>query len=311
MVSSIEFMKNNLADIIEEISFVLEQMGQGNFQVSVGQNYVGEYVEIKDAFNRIVDEMRMTVGTIVQVSNEIDGGAGQLATAAEDLANACTSQACELSDLMILLGELGEAIEYNEKEAEEAVKISNLSGSTLVDNSQKMDELTKAMHDISECSKQIIEVISAIADIGDEIDMLSLNASIESARAGEAGRGFAVVAEQVKKLAEESQNAVSRTSDMIRRTAEAVELGERIVAETSGTMEEMQMGAEETTSRINGIVEKLKSEIESIERINNGINNMAGIVDNNSSTSEETAAISEEQKQQVESLIGLMNNFKV
>lgn len=311
MVSSIEFMKNNLADIIEEISFVLEQMGQGNFQVSVGQNYVGEYVEIKDALNRIVDEMRMTVGTIVQVSNEIDGGAGQLATAAEDLANACTSQACELSDLMILLGELGEAIEYNEKEAEEAVKISNLSGSTLVDNSQKMDELTKAMHDISECSKQIIEVISAIADIGDEIDMLSLNASIESARAGEAGRGFAVVAEQVKKLAEESQNAVSRTSDMIRRTAEAVELGERIVAETSGTMEEMQMGAEETTSRINGIVEKLKSEIESIERINNGINNMAGIVDNNSSTSEETAAISEEQKQQVESLIGLMNNFKV
>ncbi|MDE7478221.1 MAG: methyl-accepting chemotaxis protein, partial [Lachnospiraceae bacterium] len=228
MVASIRFMKSNMTAIIDEISYILEQMGQGNYIVSVKQNYVGEYVQIKDSLNRIMEEMRETVSTIQEAAREIDNGSEQLSYAADDLAKACTNQATEVSDLMLLLTELGDSIAYNEKEAEEAVKISNLASSTLIMGGQKMDELRQAMVEISQCSEKIIAVISAIADIGDEIDMLSLNASIESARAGEAGRGFAVVAEQVKKLAEASQNAVGQTSELIRRTAESVEIGIRI-----------------------------------------------------------------------------------
>ena len=156
-----------------------------------------------------------------------------------------------------------------------------------------------------------LPIFSAISDIGDEIDLLSLNASIESARAGDAGKGFAVVAEQVKKLAEASQNAVGQTSELIKRTEESVELGTRISREAASNMEEVQMGAEETTGRMQAIVEKLKLEVESISHINEGINNVAGIVDNNSATSEETAAVSEQQKAQVDSMVDLVSKFKV
>ena len=71
------------------------------------------------------------------------------------------------------------------------------------------------------------------------------------------------------------------------------------------------MGAEETTYRINGIVDKLKKEIEEISQINSGINVVAGIVDNNSATSEETAAVSEEQKDQAAAMVQLMSKFRV
>lgn len=311
MVSAIHFMKDNMAAIIDEISYILEQMGQGNYIISVKQNYVGEYVKIKDSLNKIVEEMRGTVSTIQSVAKEIDSGSAQLAYAAEDLANSCTGQATVVSDLTMLISELTDSIEYNEKEAEEAVKISNLASSTLIVGAQKMKELRAAMREINECSEQIIAVISAISDIGDEIDLLSLNASIESARAGEAGRGFAVVAEQVKKLAEASQNAVGQTSELIKRTVESVELGTKISREAAANMEEVQMGAEETTGRINGIVNKLKHEVESIVQINEGIGNVAGIVDNNSATSQETAAVSEQQKAQVESMVDLVSRFKV
>lgn len=311
MVASIRFMKDNMAAIIDEISYILEQMGQGNYIITVNQEYVGEYVKIKDSLNKIVEDMRGTVTTIQAVTSEIDSGAGQLAFAAEDLASACTGQATVVSDLMMLLSELTDSIEYNEKEAEEAVKISNLASSTLIVGAQKMKELRAAMRDINQCSEQIISVISAISDIGEEIDLLSLNASIESARAGEAGKGFAVVAEQVKKLAEASQNAVGQTSELIKRTVESVELGTRISREAAANMEEVQMGAEETTGRINAIVDKLKLEVESIAHINEGINNVAGIVDNNSATSEETAAVSEQQKAQVDSMVDLVSRFKV
>lgn len=311
MVAAIRFMKDNMAAIIDEISYILEQMGQGNYIVAVKQNYVGEYVKIKDSLNKIMEEMRSTVSTIQDVAREIDSGSAQLAYAADDLATACTRQATEVSDLMMLLTELGNSIEYNEKEAEEAVKIANLASSTLVVSAQKMDELREAMREISQCSEQIISVIAAISDIGDEIDLLSLNASIESARAGEAGKGFAVVAEQVKKLAEASQNAVGQTSELIERTVQSVEVGTRISRDAAANMEEVQMGAEETTGRINAIVEKLKKEVESIAHINESIGVVAGIVDNNSATSEETAAVSEQQKAQVESMVDLMNKFKV
>ncbi len=311
MVDDITTMKDILVGIIEEIGFALEQMGQGNYKVSIEREYVGEYIQIEQSLKKIIEEMRVAIGDISTATQEIDSGAGQLAQAATDLADSCTSQACQVSDMVSQITQLRESISYNEKEAEEAVKISNLASSTLVAAGEKMSELYTAMNEINECSRQINVVTSSISELADEIEMLSLNASIESARAGEAGRGFAVVAEQVKKLAEASLEAAGQTSELIERTTQAVDAGMRIAKESAECMEDVQMGAEETASRINGIVEKLKSEVDSIVHINDGINVIAGLVDNNSATSQETAAIGEELKSQVDSMVDLMGRFRI
>lgn len=311
MVEDITTMKNSLVGIIEEIGFALEQMGQGNYKVSIEREYVGEYVQIRESLEKIIDEMKIAIGEISTATQEIDSGSGQLADAAEDLAGSCTLQACQVSDMVMLISQLQENIGYNEKEAEEAVKISNLASSTLVAAGEKMSELDVAMSEINECSRQITLVTTSISELADEIEMLSLNASIESARAGEAGRGFAVVAEQVKKLAEASLEAAGQTSELIEKTTSVVEKGLEIAKESAVCMEEVQMGSEETASRINGIVENLKTEVGSIDKITSGINVIAGLVDNNSATSQETAAIGEELKSQVEVMVDLMGRFRI
>lgn len=311
MVEDITTMKTILVGIIEEIGFALEQMGQGNYKVVIERDYVGEYVQIRQSLEKIIDEMKIAIGDISTATQEIDSGSGQLADAAEDLAGSCTSQACQVSDMVMLISQLQENIGYNEKEAEEAVKISNLASSTLVAAGEKMGELDVAMSEINECSRQITLVTTSISELADEIEMLSLNASIESARAGEAGRGFSVVAEQVKKLAEASLEAAGQTSELIEKTTSAVQKGLEIAKESAVCMEEVQMGAEETASRINGIVENLKTEVGSIDKITDGINVIAGLVDNNSATSQETAAIGEELKSQVESMVDLMGRFRI
>ena len=311
MVEAICYMKSSLTNIIGEITSILDQMGQGNYQVAIRQEYVGDYQLIRDAFNRITDEMKQTVTTIREASGEINCGAGQLADAADNLATACTSQAGQVSVVAEHINELNTIIASNKKDAEEAVKISNLSASTLTAGNAKMEELKDAIQEISSCSEKISSIIGAIEDIATETNLLALNAAIEAARAGEAGKGFAVVAEQVKKLAEESSQAAGKTTQLIETTIAAVQNGTTIADEAAANMEDVVMSSTEVGERIQKIVEQFAREENSIGRINDNIAEIAGIVDNNSATSEETAAISEEQKSQAEAMVELIGRFKI
>lgn len=311
MVEAICYMKSSLTNIIGEITSILDQMGQGNYQVTIRQEYVGDYQLIRDAFNRIADEIKQTVTTIQEASGEINCGAGQLADAADNLATACTSQAGQVSVVAEHINELNTIIASNKKDAEEAVKISNLSASTLTAGNAKMEELKDAIQEISSCSEKISSIIGAIEDIATETNLLALNAAIEAARAGEAGKGFAVVAEQVKKLAEESSQAAGKTTQLIETTIAAVQNGTTIADEAAANMEDVVMSSTEVGERIQKIVEQFAREENSIGRINDNIAEIAGIVDNNSATSEETAAISEEQKSQAEAMVELIGRFKI
>ena len=311
MVEAICYMKSSLTNIIGEITSVLDQMGQGNYQVAIRQEYVGDYQLIRDAFNRITDEMKQTVTTIQEASGEINCGAGQLADAADKLATACTHQAGQVSVVAEHINELNTIIASNKKDAEEAVKISNLSASTLTAGNAKMEELKDAIQEISSSSEKISSIIGAIEDIATETNLLALNAAIEAARAGEAGKGFAVVAEQVKKLAEESSQAAGKTTQLIETTIAAVQNGTTIADEAAANMEDVVMSSTEVGERIQRIVEQFAREENSIGRINDNIAEIAGIVDNNSATSEETAAISEEQKNQAETMVELIGRFKI
>ena len=311
MVEAICYMKSSLTNIIGEITSILDQMGQGNYQVTIRQEYVGDYQLIRDAFNRITDEMKQTVTTIQEASGEINCGAGQLADAADNLATACTSQAGQVSVVAEHINELNTIIASNKKDAEEAVKISNLSASTLTAGNAKMEELKDAIQEISSSSEKISSIIGAIEDIATETNLLALNAAIEAARAGEAGKGFAVVAEQVKKLAEESSQAVGKTTQLIETTIAAVQNGTTIADEAAANMEDVVMSSTEVGERIRRIVEQFAGEENSIGHINDNIAEIAGIVDNNSAISEETAAISEEQKSQAEAMVELIGRFKI
>ena len=94
------------------------------------------------------------------------------------------------------------------------------------ENSKKdMERLKGAMERISSTSKEIEKVIIAIEDIASQTNLLSLNASIEAARAGDAGRGFVVVAEQIGKLATDSATSAVTTKELIVRCLQEIDLG--------------------------------------------------------------------------------------
>lgn len=311
MIQAMRDMKTTNKGIIAEVIAILEEMGNGNYVIEVKENYVGEFGAIKDAFIVIRERMHETFQTLKEVSDQIDAGSEQLSGAAQDLAEGCTSQAAQISDIVESIKKVAASMNENAKEAASTVEISTLAGQKLMQGNQKMEELKTAIAEISRCSEEIGTIINAIEDIATQTNLLSLNAAIEAARAGEAGKGFAVVAEQVKKLAEESAAAAGQTTQLIETTIEAVEKGIVIAEQTASDMNEVMEGAKNATVKMSAIAEVLVKEAADVQEVNERVATISEVVSNNSAASEETAAVSEEQTAQVQTMVELMGQFQV
>ena len=311
MVSAIATMKKNNRDMINEISRVLGAMGEGDYHFELKEKYVGAFVEIKESIEKIGDKMRDTLHTMREVTQQIDSGAEQLSCAAQDLADGTTKQAMQVSDLVEVVENMTHSMEESVNEAEESVAFATKAGETVAVGNQKMEELKDAITEISKCSEQIGTIIATIDDIASQTNLLSLNAAIEAARAGDAGRGFAVVADQVKKLSEESAVAAGKTNELIATTIATVEKGIKIADETVESMEEVIVNVKAATEKMDQIAEMLHEDVEHMHKVNSSILEVSEVVDNTSATSEETAAVSQEQKAQVDIMVSMMDAFSI
>lgn len=311
MVGALQYMENNFNDMISEISNVLESMARGNYRVDVNKEYVGDFFKIKESLLDIVDETKKILATIQITAQEIDSGSEQMAKAAMDLAEGSTVQSQMVQEVAEMVNKMAVSLEDKAKEAEETVKMAEGAAAVMMDGNAKMQELKEAIGEIEKCSNEIHNIIGTIEDIANQTNLLSLNASIEAARAGDAGRGFAVVAEQVKNLAEESANAAGETKKLIETTVAAVRKGISFADVTAESMNSVISKAQESIGMMNKISIELREEVTNMYQIDSDVARVAEIVDNNSATSEETAAVSQQQTAQVATMVQMLEQFKI
>ncbi len=139
-----------------------------------------------------------------------------------------------------------------------------------------IDRITTSITNISEQSKKIQNSLSLIYDVTNETEMLAMNASIEAAKAGEFGKGFSVVANEIRELAEKSQDSVSDIDEKIKQNNEIVENTQNVIADSQKTLKEileMTVVSDQLLSQISTAINETSTGQDELLKAVNNINN--------------------------------------
>jgi methyl-accepting chemotaxis protein len=243
-------MQENISGMIREISQSSQTLSAASTQMASTSEETGRAIqEIASAVNNVAAGAEMQVRSVEdarRVTDELSAATSRSAETAEQTATAA-------EEARVLARDGVHAAEQASV-AMRAVRDSSVETST-------------AIKALGEKSDQIGGIVQTITGIAAQTNLLALNAAIEAARAGEQGRGFAVVAEEVRHLAEESQQAAASISDLIDeiqretlRTIQAVESG---AAQTEGGVETVEQ-ARDAFVQIGQSVEDMSSRVEEI-----------------------------------------------
>ena len=296
---------------VEEVNETLSELAKGDLTVSITQEYIGDFVSIKDSINNISSSLRNTMAEISSASEQVLSGAQQIATSAADLANGASEQASSIEELNASIDMINQQTTQNAEDAKEASTLSGKSTKYAGEGNEAMQQMLEAMSQIKESSNSISRIIKVIQDIAFQTNLLALNAAVEAARAGEHGKGFAVVAEEVRNLAARSQTAATETTGLIEDSITRVESGSGIAETTADALDNIVTSANEVLQIINGISASSRDQAEAIGQVVVGLDQISSVVQSNSAVSEETAAASEELNTQAEILQQRVSFFKL
>lgn len=194
--------------------------------------------------------------------------------------------------------------------AKKAVQLSYKSQKEIQENREQLAAVIDGMKKIKESSGAINEITEIINDIAEKTNLLSLNAAIEAARAGDAGRGFAVVASEIGKLAESSIKQAKSIREILLNTVNKIEEETNLVFNSTKSIDEIESAVNDVNSGVDAILDLCISQEKLTTEIENNMNSiLSGSSEISSSTQEEMAAVSEVTKSMV-NLTGIMEQVK-
>lgn len=322
------------------------------FIASSGVNLIDEASKKENETKRMLGKLSHTSDIVndntKELDNDISNCYGKLnalkeaSISVEETVKEITKGVLAQTDSIITINEkikdASEGIEFINKFSQRLSKISKNTGDIVLIGHEKINSMDKQMEIISRSSEvsyekvvklddnmnRVNEILLRIAGISEQTNLLALNASIEAARAGEAGKGFAVVAEEVRKLAESSENAVKEINLIINEVRvntdnvlsevlkgkQTTEDGQELIKYVTSSFSNIENEFKNIDNHLVEQFEEISETVNKVKELNVMINDISEISSEHAAATEELLSITEENNSNIENLLKFVSNIK-
>ncbi len=291
-----------MVEPVSETSVFINKISEGDLTSQLDS----KFSQINDEVGRIAVDINFFREKLIEIISGIKILALELATSSEETASttqnfseSSQNQAASIEEINATLEEISAGIEsindnannqlksmmtvsegieflkQVEKNIKENVGFLSNQSRDISNQAQEGNNLLLTMKEsfteISHSSEQMLNIVKVINDVADQINLLSLNAAIESARAGEAGRGFAVVADEISKLADETQSNVKNIEANIMENNRKIKQGEDIVNESMTKLQVVVDGIVGIAHSVEGVDKEIDAQTKQSDSLNNDI----------------------------------------
>ncbi len=322
-----------------------EKMGQNDLSGKINLKTKDEFGQIADVFNQTAENMRLLITQIQKAMENVSASSQQLALNTKQIETASEQVAATVQEIASGAGEqsqqvaetsqavdevvggirsINEKTKLLDKNADEVMENAQRGNQTIADSIDAMRSIKEytqrvesSVNNMKTQSEEIGKIIEIIDSIAEQTNLLALNAAIEAARAGEAGRGFSVVAEEIKKLAEQSQESTNDIDDLIKKTQvntnEVAVLMSEAGAEVTKGVETSQrtreafdnilQGNNESSRQIKELAVLVSEISSSSEQAGAALQEVASIAEESAAGTEEAAGTIEQQTQSIKDVM--------
>jgi methyl-accepting chemotaxis protein len=291
-------INNRLSKPLSSNIKIIQSLSEGNLKQNISESdQKSEMGILNNSIMELTVGLREIISDIKHCSDNLAVNSQYISSMSEQLSQGASEQASNLEELSSTLEEIASVLDSNTSLAKETIDVTMNAEKT---TSKAVEGIGKTM----ETYHEITNKISMVSDIAFQTNILSLNAAVEAARAGDAGRGFAVVAAEVKKLADSSKMLANEVNALSHISLQQTGQSEKEIGQ-------MMPEISKATRHVNKIVQTSIEQGIGIEQVNAAVFQLNTVTQHTASTSEELATNAEELASQAELLRNIVTHFKL
>ncbi len=296
--------------VSDALAKVLHTMANGDLTKQADIDLPPAFREVGNNLNHAVGTLRSMIQTVVETATDIQGGAGEIAIASEDLARRTESTAASLEQTNAALSQIDERLRSATEASSDTVARADRALTTVSSGRRTADDAVQAMSRVAAAAKGTDAVIEGLDKIAFQTRVLAMNAAVEAGRAGDAGRGFAVVADLVSALAQRAEEEAKSARDQLTTTQMEIGTAVAAVEQVDGALAEIATNVGGVHELLAGMVADNQAQSLAVSEITSAVSSMDRATQQNAAMVEETSAAANSLSSRIQVMVQQAAAFK-